>query len=66
MVECGLCGMVFDDDDQRIEERKERHEEYHSDIMGKNRDSRYYKTSYNYVRNVQHGKVTWLSSKNFK
>lgn len=61
MVKCGFCGQHFNDDDQRIEERKEKHEIYHIVKLGKNRDTRYYKTTSNYVRNIQIGKVVWLN-----
>jgi len=54
MTKCGLCGQEFDDDDQRIEERKEKHEIYHLTRMGNQRHSGNVK-----IRNAHIGKVVW-------
>ena len=57
LVKCSLCGQIFNDDDQRIEQMKDRHEEYHIITHGKTRE---HNGKDNIItRNMIKGKVTW-------
>lgn len=47
MIKCNLCDMPFDENDDLIEERKTRHEEFHSHCKAQK-------------RNTVEGKVEWI------
>lgn len=58
MVKCSLCGQPFNDDDQRIEQMKDRHEQYHVITMGK---IRHHHGADNIARrNMIKGEVKWI------